>query len=305
MPGVAVEPEAVPCRASASRRMPRARPRRSPGRPRGCARPRTWSCGGMTTRRAIATVITAAIAADGRRRAVRSPPRRCRSARRGAVSVGSPVPSSRCPSSVWAAVRRAAVIRSTRDSSLHTCPTPRRISHLSSRPHSNRCVRPRHARSCASRRSRPPARSPRSRSHLSADVAPARHGDDSELGTGRFVLLYDPDEPEAWGGRFRVVCFAQAPARDRHRPRPVPRGCRMVVARRRARRTGRRVHRRIRHRDQDPLDRIRRAGTRRATARRSSCVRRGRPSTPPSAPHVEGWGELLCMLAGCRLDPRG
>lgn len=31
------------------------------------------------------------------------------------------------------------------------------------------------------------------------------------LGSGRFVLLYDPEEPEAWGGAFRVVCFAQAP----------------------------------------------------------------------------------------------
>ncbi len=46
---------------------------------------------------------------------------------------------------------------------------------------------------------------------LSADVAPARHGRDSELGTGRFVLLYDPSTPEEWGGPFRVVCFAQAP----------------------------------------------------------------------------------------------
>lgn len=46
---------------------------------------------------------------------------------------------------------------------------------------------------------------------LAADVSPSRHGGDSDLGTGRFVLLYDADEPEAWGGRFRVVCFAQAP----------------------------------------------------------------------------------------------
>ncbi len=44
-----------------------------------------------------------------------------------------------------------------------------------------------------------------------ADVVPARHGSDSDLGTGRFVLLFDPDEPDAWGGPFRVVCFAQAP----------------------------------------------------------------------------------------------
>lgn len=46
---------------------------------------------------------------------------------------------------------------------------------------------------------------------LAADVTPARHGNDSELGTGRFILLHDPLEPDAWGGAFRVVCFAQAP----------------------------------------------------------------------------------------------
>ncbi|CAN5537351.1 DUF3000 domain-containing protein [soil metagenome] len=46
---------------------------------------------------------------------------------------------------------------------------------------------------------------------LAGDVRPQRHGLDSVLGTGRFVLLYDPEEPEAWGGAFRVVCFAQAP----------------------------------------------------------------------------------------------
>ena len=46
---------------------------------------------------------------------------------------------------------------------------------------------------------------------LAADVNPARHDSDSELGTGRFILLYDPSTPEAWGGKFRVVCFAQAP----------------------------------------------------------------------------------------------
>lgn len=46
---------------------------------------------------------------------------------------------------------------------------------------------------------------------FAADVKPARHGSDSDLGTGRFLLLYDPEEPEEWGGAFRVVCFAQAP----------------------------------------------------------------------------------------------
>ncbi len=46
---------------------------------------------------------------------------------------------------------------------------------------------------------------------LAADVMPARHGIDSPLGTGRFILLHDPAAPEAWGGEFRVVCFAQSP----------------------------------------------------------------------------------------------
>lgn len=46
---------------------------------------------------------------------------------------------------------------------------------------------------------------------LAADVTPARHAQDSDLGTGRFVLLYDPSEPDAWGGPFRVICYAQAP----------------------------------------------------------------------------------------------
>lgn len=34
---------------------------------------------------------------------------------------------------------------------------------------------------------------------------------DSIHGAGRFILLYDPEEPSSWGGAFRVVCFAQAP----------------------------------------------------------------------------------------------
>lgn len=46
---------------------------------------------------------------------------------------------------------------------------------------------------------------------LAADVNPARHDDHADLGTGRIVILYDPDEPEGWGGPVRVVCFAQAP----------------------------------------------------------------------------------------------
>lgn len=46
---------------------------------------------------------------------------------------------------------------------------------------------------------------------LAAEVDAASHGSEYDLGAGRFVLLYDPSAPDAWGGRFRIVCFAQAP----------------------------------------------------------------------------------------------
>ncbi|WOF24527.1 DUF3000 domain-containing protein [Microbacterium betulae] len=45
---------------------------------------------------------------------------------------------------------------------------------------------------------------------LAGDVRPDDHGD-SPYGTGRLVLLHDPDEPAAWGGAWRIVSFAQAP----------------------------------------------------------------------------------------------
>jgi len=46
---------------------------------------------------------------------------------------------------------------------------------------------------------------------LGANVTPARHDSDSPFGGGRFVLLYDPEAPQAWNGVFRVICYAQAP----------------------------------------------------------------------------------------------
>jgi hypothetical protein len=46
---------------------------------------------------------------------------------------------------------------------------------------------------------------------FAADVRPSAHAVDSVLGTGRFILLHDPEAPEAWGDVFRVVAYAQAP----------------------------------------------------------------------------------------------
>lgn len=43
---------------------------------------------------------------------------------------------------------------------------------------------------------------------MTADIVDST--DDEDLATGRFVLLHDPDEPEPWGGAWRVVTFARA-----------------------------------------------------------------------------------------------
>jgi len=46
---------------------------------------------------------------------------------------------------------------------------------------------------------------------LAGDVRPEQDGVDSPYGTGRFILLHDPQKPDAWNGAWRIVCFAQAP----------------------------------------------------------------------------------------------
>jgi hypothetical protein len=44
-----------------------------------------------------------------------------------------------------------------------------------------------------------------------ADVEPHSATSDREYGTGRLVFLCDPSSPEAWGSPYRMVVFAQAP----------------------------------------------------------------------------------------------
>jgi hypothetical protein len=132
---------------------------------------------------------------------------------------------------------------------------------------------------------------------LAADVTPARHGSDSDLGTGRFVLLYDPESPEAWGGQFRVICFAQAPLETEMGVDPFlaevawswlvdaleTRGARYTSA-------------------SGTATRILSTGFGELESQGDGAQIELRASWTPSdhdvAAHVEGWGELLCMLAG-------
>ena len=132
---------------------------------------------------------------------------------------------------------------------------------------------------------------------LAADVNPERHGSDSELGTGRFILLHDPDEPEAWGGAFRIVCFAQAPLETDIGLDPFlasvtwswlvdaldSRGARYASA-------------------SGTATRILSTGFGELEAQGDGAQIELRASWTPLdhdvTSHVEGWGELLCMLAG-------
>lgn len=139
---------------------------------------------------------------------------------------------------------------------------------------------------------------------LGADVGPTRHGTDSELGTGRFVLLYDPAAPEAWGGAFRVVCFAQAPLETNMGVDPFlsdviwswlvdaldQRGARYTAL-------------------SGTATRILSTGYGELAGQGDGAQAELRASWTPSdhhaAAHVEGWGELLCMLAGLPPVPEG
>lgn len=133
---------------------------------------------------------------------------------------------------------------------------------------------------------------------LAADVTPARHSSDSELGTGRFILLFDPSAPEAWGGVFRVVCYAQAPLETDIGLDPFLADVTwswLVDAL---------DTRGARYRSESgTATRILSTGFGELAGQGDGAQIELRASwTPLDADditaHVEGWGELLCMLAG-------
>jgi hypothetical protein len=132
---------------------------------------------------------------------------------------------------------------------------------------------------------------------LSADVSPARHGTDSDLGTGRFILLYDPSAPEAWGGVYRVVCFAQAPLETDIGVDPFladvawswlvdaleAKGAKYTAASGTATKIISTGYGELADQGDGAQIEVRASWT---------------PTDVDLASHVEGWGELLCMLAG-------
>jgi hypothetical protein len=132
---------------------------------------------------------------------------------------------------------------------------------------------------------------------LAADVSPSPHGSDSDLGTGRFILLYDPSAPEAWGGVFRVVCFVQAPLETDIGIDPFladvawswlvdaleAKGAQYAAASGTATKIISTGYGELAEQGDGAQIEVRASRT---------------PTDADIASHVEGWGELLCMLAG-------
>lgn len=131
---------------------------------------------------------------------------------------------------------------------------------------------------------------------LAADVRPDDEDSDSRYGTGRLVLLYDPEEPEAWMGPWRIVSFAQAPLEPEIGMDPFVADVAWSWL-------------------MDALD-SRHAPFHSASGTATKTLSKGfgslaaegdgsqielRASWSPSGaigPHVEAWAELVCMLAG-------
>jgi len=139
---------------------------------------------------------------------------------------------------------------------------------------------------------------------FAADVTPARHSDDSEQATGRFVLLYDPSEPDAWGGPFRVVCFAQAPLETEIGIDPFLAAVSWSWLIDALHTRGARYHS-----PSGTATKILSTGFGELEVQGDGAQIELRASWSPDdsvlGSHVEAWGDLLCMLAGLPPVPEG
>jgi hypothetical protein len=131
---------------------------------------------------------------------------------------------------------------------------------------------------------------------LAGDVRPDADTGESAYGTGRFILLHDPQEPEQWGGPFRIVTFAQAPLETEIGTDPLLADVAWSWL----------------------VDALRSRGAlfRAAAGTATKTVSKGFGSLEaegegaqielraswsphgPIGPHVQAWAELVCMLAG-------
>ncbi len=130
---------------------------------------------------------------------------------------------------------------------------------------------------------------------LAGEVRPDDEGA-SEYGSGRFVLLFDPASPDAWGGPWRIVCFSQAPLEHDIGVDPLLADVAwswLVDALR--------SHGAEYHSESGTATKTLSKGFGSLAAEGDGAQIELRASWSPAgavAGHVEAWAELVCMLAG-------
>lgn len=131
---------------------------------------------------------------------------------------------------------------------------------------------------------------------LAGDVRPEPGSEVSLYGTGRFLLLHDEEEPAAWGGAWRIVCFAQAPLDTEIGLDPLIADVAwswLVDALR--------THRALYHSASGTATKTLSQGFGGLAEEGDGAQIELRASWSPEADiaaHVEAWGDLVCMLAG-------
>lgn len=131
---------------------------------------------------------------------------------------------------------------------------------------------------------------------FAGDVRPEPDAEESPFGTGRFILLHDPDEPDPWKGPWRIVCFAQAPLERDIGVDPLLADVTWAwltdaLASRRA----------GFHSESGTATKIISKGFGSLAAEGEGAQIELRASWSPEGPlgpHIEAWAELVCMLAG-------
>ncbi len=131
---------------------------------------------------------------------------------------------------------------------------------------------------------------------LAGDVRPEAEGEDSAYGTGRFILLHDPDEPAQWNGPWRIVCFAQAPLEPDIGIDPLLADVAWAWLT-----DALKSHRAEFHSASGTATKTLSKGFGSLAAEGDGAQIELRASWTPEGeigPHVEAWAELVCMLAG-------
>ncbi len=139
---------------------------------------------------------------------------------------------------------------------------------------------------------------------FAANIPPTSHEDDSTIATGRFVLLHDSDEPDAWGGVFRIVCFAQAPLETELEGDPFVRSVAWSWLIDTLNASGARfaaISGTVTETLSSGYGELARDGNSAQIELRASWT----PLGATFASHMVGWGEVLCTLANCPPESEG